>query len=75
MRIISMALPIIVASIIVWPHHARSIAETLEFYLDAAGNKITKVEAAKALILENTESVYRCYQVEMSDKLTIRKKK
>lgn len=41
----------------------------------STGKELTKVEAAKLLLTQPNTTVVRCSEVELSDKLTIRKKK
>lgn len=46
-----------------------------DIYSTAAPMPITKLKALKTLINKPTATVYKCYQVELSDKATMVKKK
>lgn len=61
---------------VVWPNEIKAKAQSIsEFFMDESGKRMSKLEATKELIVDGTASVYRCYEVEMSDKLTLRKRK
>lgn len=68
-----------VCALVVWPHEfisvARASIDTLEYYIDSAGNKITKIEASKTLLMDKGARVWRCAEVEMSEKMTLVRKK
>lgn len=47
-----------------------------QMYLDSNGNQITKRDAVKSLLLNDQATIWDCKQVELSDRITlIRKKK
>lgn len=65
----------IVATAIVYPEKVRATVNSITFYMKEDGSRLSKVDATKTLMLEGGAVVYNCYQVEMTDKLTLRKKK
>lgn len=46
-----------------------------DFYLNDQQQVITKTQAMKALLMDGQTRVLKCYEVELSDKVTIRRKK
>jgi len=66
----------IVATAIVWPQaFAAKVTQAKEFFIDSAKAVLTKQEATKKLILFRDQEIYRCQLVELSESLTIRRKK
>lgn len=70
----------VVASAIVWPNQVVQAADKIakkvnELFLDAKLQEISKRQAMKVLLNDGNSVVLRCSEVELSDKMTIRKKK
>ncbi len=70
---------LILSTTLVWPDKVRasvdSLVSTIQFYMTDSGKRMTKAEATKTLLLESDAFVYNCYQVELTEKLTLKKKK
>ena len=66
----------LVATAIMWPNaFANTAIKAKEFFMDSAKAVLTKTEAAKRMIVAKDTEIYRCQLVELSDKLTIVRKK
>lgn len=66
----------IVATAIVYPKaFAAKIEQTKEFFINGTRDIMTKREAAKRLILYKNETMYRCQEVVLNDRLSIVRKK
>jgi len=51
-----------------------SAASAQDLYL-SQGAEVTKIEAVKLLLRDRGVKVMRCYEVELTDKVTLRKRK
>lgn len=70
----------LIAAAIVWPKAFVAAAEKAraavnEIYLDHKMNEISKRQAVKMMLNDDKAIVLRCSHVELSDKLTVRKRK
>lgn len=63
------------ATAAVYPDKVKAAVDQLQFYLLDDGQKVSKVEATKSLLLNDGATVWNCYQVELTDKLTLKKRK
>lgn len=64
------------AAVMMWPNELRAKAEQMaEIFLDSHKNEVTKMQVMKSLLNDRSAVFFRCYQVEISDKLTLRKRK
>lgn len=72
-------LALVVSAFLVWPHRfisvARASIDTLEYYIDTAGNKLSKIQASRTLLMDKGARVWKCAEVEMSEKMTLVRKK
>lgn len=78
MRVVLLAIWMLafsIATMLVWPDAWAKGINALEYYVNASGKQMTKLEAGRSLMLNKGEAVWRCYQVQMSDKLTVVRKK
>jgi hypothetical protein len=70
----------LIATAIVWPNALKAAAEKAraavsEIYLDAKLQEISKRQAMRVMLNDDKQVVLRCSQVELSEKMTIRKRK
>jgi len=78
--ILAVAFAMTVATAIVCPQSISWAANTVakkvnDIYMDAKMQEISKRQAARILLANSKEKVLRCYEVEMTDKLTLKKRK
>lgn len=52
-----------------------NIAKAIERYFDSHMRELSKREAMKELLINADAEVYRCHQVQVSDRVTLVKKK
>lgn len=61
---------------IVWPNEMKAkAAQIAEIFLDGNKNEVSKREVVKAMLNNPSATYFRCYQVELNDKLSLVKKK
>ena len=51
------------------------VIKNIERYFNSKMSEITKTDAMRELLVSADAQVYKCYQVQLSDKLTIVRKK
>lgn len=66
---------IVIATGLVFGDRISAQAKQLDIFLNEKKEEMTAVQAARALIHDKNVRIYRCSEIELTEKLTLRKKK